>query len=73
MGILEKLTEREQQVFLLLCRGLLNKEISADLHISLDTVKKHTKQIYKKLSVRNRTEATILFNTFPYQTHKPSK
>jgi two-component system, NarL family, response regulator LiaR len=52
------LTKREQAVLQLLSKGLLYKEISNELVITIDTVKKHTKNIYKKLNVRNRTEAT---------------
>lgn len=51
------LTRRELEVLQLLAKGKLNKEISADLYISLETVKKHTKNIYKKINARNRIEA----------------
>jgi DNA-binding NarL/FixJ family response regulator len=57
------LTKREEEVLAALAKGLLYKEISAQLSISLDTVKKHCKNIYQKLKVRNRTEATNYFNT----------
>jgi two-component system, NarL family, response regulator LiaR len=53
-----QLTKRENDVLELIAKGLLYKEIADMLYISLDTVKKHTKNIYKKLGVRNRTEAT---------------
>jgi two-component system, NarL family, response regulator LiaR len=53
-----QLTKRENDVLELIAKGLLYKEIADMLNISLDTVKKHTKNIYKKLDVRNRTEAT---------------
>lgn len=51
------LTRRELEVLQLLAKGKLNKEISADLFISLETVKKHNKNIYKKINARNRIEA----------------
>lgn len=53
----EKLTERETQVLWLLANGKLNKEISAELTISIDTVKKHIKNIYRKINARNRIDA----------------
>ena len=53
----EPLTERERQILRLLAQGKLNKEISADLFISIDTVKKHIKNIYRKINARNRIEA----------------
>lgn len=57
------LTRREQEVLALLAKGFLYKEIAQRLSISLDTVKKHCKNIYQKLHVRNRTEATNYFNS----------
>ena len=57
------LTKKEEEVLTVLAKGLLYKEISVQLLISIDTVKKHCKNIYKKLNVRNRTEATNYFNS----------
>ena len=51
------LTEREQQVLLLLSRGLTNKEIAAELFVSISGVKKHLEHIYKKLQVNNKVNA----------------
>jgi|GEM_PF-3324006 len=55
------LTKREAEVLKHLANGYLYKEIAAKTSISIETVKKHTKNIYKKLSARNRTEAVIFF------------
>lgn len=52
------LTERELEVLAQLIGGKPNKEICAELFISLNTVKKHITHIFDKLGVRNRTEAT---------------
>jgi two-component system, NarL family, response regulator LiaR len=57
---LDQLTPRERAVFNHLIQGLLYKEIAVKLSIGMDTVKKHCKNIYIKLGVRNRTEATML-------------
>jgi two-component system, NarL family, response regulator LiaR len=57
---LEHLTPKELAVFNLLTTGLLYKEIAIEQGVSIDTVKKHCKNIYPKLGVRNRTEATML-------------
>ena len=51
------LTPRELQVLMFLSDGLLYKEISDTLSISLNTVKNHLKNIYKKLHVQNKVEA----------------
>ena len=53
------LSSREKEIINLLMQGKLNKEIASSLYISQDTVKKHLKSIYKKLDVRNRTEAVL--------------
>lgn len=50
-------TVREREIIDQLMKGKLNKEIAGDLKISINTVKKHTKNIYKKARVRNRIEA----------------
>jgi DNA-binding NarL/FixJ family response regulator len=57
----EKLTKREQEVLELLSKGFLYKEIGDQLGISLPTVKSHLKQIYEKMHVQTRTEATVKF------------
>jgi LuxR family maltose regulon positive regulatory protein len=53
----EPLTEQEEKVLRLLTEGLIYKEIAVRLHITLDTVKFHMKNIYRKLGVGNRTQA----------------
>lgn len=56
----ETLTERELEVLTLLGRGLQNKEIAGELHISERTVKFHVSSILGKLGAGNRTEAVSL-------------
>jgi DNA-binding NarL/FixJ family response regulator len=53
----EPLTAREREVLELLGRGLSNKMIAKELHISEHTVKFHISSIYPKLGVASRTEA----------------
>ncbi len=52
-------TKREFEIMQLLLKGKLNKEIASDCGISIDTVKKHIKNSYRKMGVRNRTEAVL--------------
>jgi NarL family two-component system response regulator LiaR len=54
------LTKKEREILPLLIKGLPNLEISNQLHISLATVKFHLANIYSKLGVRNRVEATTI-------------
>lgn len=53
----EPLTARESEVLGLLGRGLSNKMIARELHISEHTVKFHISSLYAKLGVGNRAEA----------------
>ncbi|MCP5372907.1 MAG: response regulator transcription factor [Hyphomicrobiales bacterium] len=51
------LTSREQELLAALAHGRTNAQIAGDLEISLNTVKFHLKNLYGKLSVRNRAQA----------------
>jgi DNA-binding NarL/FixJ family response regulator len=51
------LSDRERSVLELMASGSTNPEIAAELHLSKHTVKEHTSAVYRKLGVRNRTEA----------------
>jgi len=51
------LSERERDVLNLMASGATNPEIAEQLHLSKHTVKEHTSAVYRKLGVRNRTEA----------------
>ncbi len=58
---IEELSPREQAVLERLAQGCLYKEIGDQLGISIDTVRKHLGQVYKKLHVRSRTEAVVKY------------
>jgi DNA-binding NarL/FixJ family response regulator len=53
----EPLTERERAVLQLLISRLSLREIGRELHVSLNTVKSHTRAIYRKLDVSGRQQA----------------
>jgi DNA-binding NarL/FixJ family response regulator len=55
-GALE-LSDREREILVLLGTGATNREIAARLHVGPDSVKKTATALYRKLGVRNRTEA----------------
>ncbi len=57
-----QLSEREREVLERLARGLPDKEIAAELKISLPTVRYHLKHVYEKLHVRTRVEAALKHN-----------
>jgi DNA-binding NarL/FixJ family response regulator len=51
------LSDRERAVLELMASGQTNPEIGESLHLSKHTVKEHSSSVYRKLGVRNRTEA----------------
>lgn len=51
------LTDRETEVLTHLCRGKSYKTIADDLGISEETVRRHIKNIYRKLEVHSKSEA----------------
>ena len=55
-----RLTERERDVLKCMLDGLTNKEIAAQLVVSLGTVKFHVSNIFQKLGVDSRVEAVKL-------------
>jgi LuxR family maltose regulon positive regulatory protein len=57
-SLVEPLSERELEVLQLLVAGLSNQEIADQLVIALSTVKKHLNNVYTKLAVESRTQAT---------------
>ena len=66
LGMLEEAREgsegvlsgRELEILLLAARGLSNRQISRSLHVAEGTVKRHLANIYKKMDVGSRGEAT---------------
>lgn len=60
---LSLLTVTEKEVLDLLAQGLLYKEIADKKNVTIDTIKKHIGNIYRKLQVSNKIEAINKFNT----------
>jgi LuxR family maltose regulon positive regulatory protein len=55
----DPLTPRELEIIRLICKGHSNPEIANDLVVTINTIKKHTSNIYSKLGVRSRTQAIV--------------
>lgn len=56
---IENLTKRELEILKNLTIGMYNKEIATKLGISERTVKNHVSNIFKKISVADRTQAAV--------------
>jgi len=57
----ENLSERETEILSYLSKGYHDKEIADTLFISVETVRTHLRNIYKKIHVRSRTEAALKY------------
>ncbi len=70
------LTHQQHRILMMFAQGMLNKQIAYDLHVSEATIKAHATAIFRKLNVRNRTQAVIALSgldltatTFSAQTN----
>jgi DNA-binding NarL/FixJ family response regulator len=56
---LENLSGRETEILSFVAKGYQDKEVAEKLFLSVETVRKHLRNIYQKLHVRSRTEAVL--------------
>jgi DNA-binding NarL/FixJ family response regulator len=57
-GVEGVLSARELELLLLVARGLFNRQIAASAHLAEATVKRHLANVYNKMGVSSRTEAS---------------
>jgi ATP/maltotriose-dependent transcriptional regulator MalT len=58
----EPLTLREQEVLALIASGASNAKIAAQLVVAVSTVKAHSRSLFGKLGVANRTQAARIYH-----------
>lgn len=68
LKLVASLTRRELDIFKLVVKGLLNKEIAKALHISLPTVKMHRANLMKKLNLNNVAQLVSFYHENIAQT-----
>lgn len=61
------LTQQQHRILMMFAEGLLNKQIAYDLNVSEATIKAHATAIFRKLNVRNRTQAVIAIGQLDLQ------
>ncbi len=62
LKLMASLTQRELEVFRLVVRGHLNKEMAQILHISLPTVKMHRANLMRKLGLANAAQLVSFYH-----------
>jgi two-component system nitrate/nitrite response regulator NarL len=63
LNILNSLSPREREIFLLIAKSLSNKQIARDLDIAETTVKIHIQHIFKKLELTSRVQIAVFAAT----------
>lgn len=53
------LTPRERELLTLLARGYSSQQLSQNLHLTPNTIKTHLRGVYRKLRVRDKTQAVL--------------
>lgn len=70
----EGLSQRESEVLVLAAEGLTNREIATTLYVGVETVKSHLANVFAKLGLRNRVEATrYVLETGTFARYAPAE
>lgn len=60
INLCDAMTPRQLEVMLLLCEGMVNKQIAYELDISIATIKVHIRNAITRLGAKNRTNAVAI-------------
>jgi len=66
--VFKNLTETEKDLLELVSQGFRNKEIADKMHYSTGTVKTYLYNLYKKIEVKNRTQAILQWSEFKHHS-----
>ncbi|MBW8183132.1 response regulator transcription factor [Shewanella nanhaiensis] len=55
-------TKKEKEVLSLVCNGFSNEQVAHQLNVSINTIKMHMQNIYKKTNIRNRSHLLLAYN-----------
>jgi DNA-binding NarL/FixJ family response regulator len=55
-------TKKEKEVLSLVCNGDSNVQVADKLNVSINTIKMHMQNIYKKTNIRNRSHLLLAYN-----------
>lgn len=61
---IQMLSRKERAILDALAKGMTNRQLSAELEISTNTVKFHLSNLYDKLSVKNRAQAIAYYYSY---------
>ncbi len=67
------LTQQQHRILMMFAEGMLNKQIAYDLNVSEATIKAHATAIFRKLNVRNRTQAVIAISELDISEGNPEQ
>ena len=67
------LTQQQHRILMMFAEGMLNKQIAYDLNVSEATIKAHATAIFRKLNVRNRTQAVIAISELDISDGSPEQ
>ena len=65
------LSRREQDVTILVCKGLTNEQMALWLKLSVSTVKSYLQNVFFKIGVRSKTELRLEFVNFDFKQNPP--
>jgi len=62
ISLMTSTTKKEKEVLSLVCNGFSNEHTADKLNVSINTIKMHMQNIYKKTNIRNRSHLLLAYN-----------